>query len=544
MSEIHVKTAEGFLKRDNEVQNRYNTVRGNQLNLPPVFQRWVVLETVFDPNIITLDKIKELEGLHGEIRNREFAIDKTLPRNSILARPVYKSADGDITYAKTNLFLYPLFPSALSMPCKPGEHVWVMFESLTQRQILGYWVCSIVGSGHVDDVNHSHHPREYDETFLISKEENVEARFKHQEKIKKPRYHFKNGVYKKIFLDDDSTIVDPDSALISGDEGEYEKIIQQSDAAKASVYEAVPRFKKRPGDIALEGSNNTLIVLGRDRLGRVASYNPNDIFENSFSVDRTNPNLSKKNAGSIDIVAGRGQRPETGGKKVINHLQNQELAKDKVSTTQFSNEGDPDFLNDRSRIYVSQNTRVDESLLLTQKNSSRTPKVLDSENGDAGIIIKSDKVRIFARSDVQILVTGFSEEPIESAVGDYEPDTISNDNSANNTTQQIGENSIKTQNSDSKKWASITIKSNGDIVFEPSDTGYIKLGGEDANRGIVCTAQPVIAVNGGIAGTSIMTNGGGLIAGSQNPSPSGNIPALPQQGNADLGTFANKVLIK
>jgi len=531
---ITTKLAENNFYRDNYLDTIYNSLQKNSINLPPVFQRWVVLETIFDPTLIDIDKISQLENLYGEIKNSKYAINTTLPRNSILARQVFNSRLGNKVI--TNMFLFPLFPSALAMPCKPGEHVWVMFELLTQKQTLGYWVCSIVGPHHIDDVNHAHHPREFDRTFLSS-EDNSDASTKHQEKVKKPRYHFKNGVYAKV-IENEEPIIYPETGFVFGDSEEYERMMTLSDAAKASVYESVPRFKKRPGDIALEGSNNTLIVLGRDRTGNVANYSSTDEEQNFLSVDQTDSILSKKNAGSIDIVAGRGQKPETSGRKVINHLQNEELAKDKTSATQLSSEGDPDFFNDRSRIYISQNTKVDEGLLLVQKNSSRNPKVLDSPNGDAGIIIKSDKVRIFARSDVQILVTGFTEESVEYPAGDYEPG-LSND-----PDQKLSTNNIKTQNQDTKSWASITIKSNGDIVFEPSDKGYIKLGGEDANRGIVCSSQPVIPSNGGVAGTPIMTDGGGSFAGSMNPSPAGNIPALPQTANMDLGTFANKVLIK
>ncbi|NBP02368.1 MAG: hypothetical protein EBU90_20075 [Proteobacteria bacterium] len=551
------RIAEGYFNRDNYLDSIYNSLKKNNLNLPPVFQRWVVLETIFDPSIIDENKIAQLQTIHGKILNVQHAIKTTLPRNSILARPIYSSRQGNETDANINLmFLFPMFPSSLSMPCKSGEHVWVMFESLTQRQNLGYWVCSIVGPGHIDDVNHVHSPREFEKTFLAT-EENVDAGTKHQGKIKKPRYHFKNGIFTEVSdLDkepgeEEVSFIFPQTYYIQGGEDQYSTIIKESDAGRISVYESVPRFKKRPGDIALEGSNNALIVLGRDRTGNIAEYETiNEVLEIaggeisetiSFSQVKNNPSnpqIKKKNAGSIDIVAGRGQRPQTGGKKVINHLQNEELAKDKKSYNEFPDEGNPDFINDRSRIYVSQNTLIDSSLELTGSNESRRPAIKDSPEGDAGIIIKSDKVRIFARSDVQILVTGYQDESVTYQTGEYEIDDIENFD------QLISDNKIKTENRDSKKWASITIKSNGDIVFQPSDMGYIKLGGEDANRGIVCTTQPVVTSNGGVAGSPLLTTDGGQMAGSSNPSPTGNIPALPQDKTLDLGTYANKVLIK
>jgi hypothetical protein len=415
-----------------------------------------------------------------------------------------------------------------------------MFESLTEIQNLGYWICSIVGPGHMDDVNHSHPAREFENTFLVS-EEGSDARSKHQELIKKPRYHFKNGIYKEV-LEKETSIVSPETAIISGDSDEYERILSNSEASFLSTYESVPRFKKRPGDIVLEGSNNSLISIGRDRLGAIVNYETDQETGNK-NVPRTGEglgigNLQLKNAGSIDLVAGRGQKPTTSGRKVVNHLQNEELAKDRASANEIPNEGDPDLINDRSRIYISQRTKVDEALLISQKNSTRNPAILDSENGDAGIIIKSDKVRIFARSDVQILVSGFAEERVDFAEGNYEPGLSNSDD------EVLESPRIKTENNDSKKWASITIKSNGDIVFEPSDTGYIKLGGEDANKGIVCTVQPVVASNGGVAGAPLLTTDGGQIAGSVSPSPTGNAPALPQTQTLDLGTYSNKVLIK
>ena len=71
---------------------------------------------------------------------------------------------------------------------------------------------------------------------------------------------------------------------------------KDSMGAKLVTYESVPRFRKRPGDIALEGSNNTLIVLGTDR--------KDDLKKTDF----------KESAGTIDIVAGRGQSKKEYGK--------------------------------------------------------------------------------------------------------------------------------------------------------------------------------------------------------------------------------------
>lgn len=548
---ISTKVAENTLTRDNSLRAIYNShTSGVSFNLPPVFQRWVVLEVIFDPYFFDEKKLLELQEFYGEIRNaKKYSINSIPPRNSIIAKQVYNSSLGNRTEADNAMVLYPMFPSTISMPCKPGEHVWVMFESLTQRQDLGYWVCSITGPGDVEDVNHSHLPRELDNSLGTKSN----ARILHENSnTSKPRYHFKNGQLSRIILNEEEgatseIIYDPSTVTlfaepgVGADQNAYENLLTRTDAAKVSVYESVPRFKKRPGDLVLEGSNNSLIVLGRDRNSSVASYIEDD--SGNLKIDFDDPKVSRKNAGSIDIVTGRGQNEVTGGQKVLNDLQNQELAKHRESLS--PREGDPDFVNDRSRIYISQNTFTDKNLGndFVKKNSERNPPVIDSIDGDAGIIIKSDKVRIFARSDVQILVTGFKDETktftekLETPEGLRGMEDVSE--------QSISfSNTIKNENSDSKSWASITIKSNGDIVFEPSSFGYIKLGGEDANKGILCTTQPVIASNGGIAGFPVLTTAGGQIGGATSPTPDGNSPALPQTTALDLGTFSNKVLIK
>ena len=487
------------------VDNNYRTLGAERAalndgprSLPPIFQKWVVLDTIFDPHPESFndEQINNLELLHGKIRNREIGRGgKLLPRNTILAKPL----NNIFTTIQDPMFLYPMLPSAIALPCKPGELVWVMFEHLQAENREhnvdheeAFWVCAVVGSGHVEDVNHSHMGRSQEVTFIQA---NGGADAQQLSSGIKVRYHFKNGEYELVNDGRKGYILNPLKGRlknqvdvpVTGDE--YEDIIKNAAGAKISVYESVPRFKKRPGDVVLEGSNNTLIVLGRDRNGSASTAE------------------LKKNSGTIDIVSGRGQTDLTSGNKVINDLVNEELSKHGSSLKR--NEGNPDFKNDKSRIYVSQNTKVDENFDLAKNNSTlKKDPISDSDVGDSGIVIKSDKVRILARSDLQIVVTSNPKE----------------------------------EGSDSTKWASITLKANGDIVFKPSDMGYIKLGGDDADRGIVCSSFPVTTVNGGIEGGHLLTSMGGLFAGSTSASPEYNIP-LPTPGPT-AGVFSNKVLIK
>jgi hypothetical protein len=77
-------------------------------------------------------------------------------------------------------------------------------------------------------------------------------------------------------------------------------------------------------------------------------------------------------------------------------------------------------------------------------------------------------------------------------------------------------------------------------VFTPSKLGYIKLGGDDANRGIVCSDFPVTPTGGGIVGGPLLTTMGGQFAGAKSANSAGNLGAIAPS----LGTYANKVLIK
>jgi hypothetical protein len=522
MADIVRRIAENKHAQAGAMRAAYNT-HGveSDLNLPPVFQRWVVLDVIFDPFVIDQNKILYLESIHGMISNVEYAQKFQLPRNTIIARPIIHDQRGNRSNADYAMFLYPMFPSSLSMPCKPGEHVWVMFEDLTENKDLGYWICGIVGPGHVEDANHSHAPREFDASFSGGIGNNSPKDLHENKKII-PRYHFKNGIYTKIATDDEGVIVDPKTAYISGDKDAYEKILNESDASKAMIYEPVPRFKKRPGDIALEGSNNALIVLGTDRKNASVNWNPN---EKQDELLRTvipslpdGENASK--SGAIDIVAGRGVTPATGGKVASpppadppppgqeeNFLlyRHDELAKDLKSVVH--EEGNPDFKNDRSRIYVAQNTKVNRKIggFYSARNQiSFDPPLTDSADGDAGIIIKSDKVRIIARSDVQIMVMGFTSDP----------------NSPN----------IKNENeNDAMTWASVTIKQNGDIVFTPSEKGYIKLGDDKADKAILCTDVKATTVDGKVTfKPGIITTGADVVG----------------TGVSGQGTFSTKVLVK
>jgi len=215
-------------------------------------------------------------------------------------------------------------------------------------------------------------------------------------------------------------------------------------------------------------------------------------------------------SGMIDLVVGRGQTPTTGGQNVTNDLPATEVGKAVVDSV--ATEGDPDFASDRSRLVLMQKNRVDESFSLNEINielsngefqgtASNISTVSDSENGDGAVVIKSDKVRVIARSDIEFLVTT------------YERDE--------NGKMRIIE--------DTTKWAAIVLKPNGDIVFRPAEQGVLKWGGDDADKAVLCTDFPAQVNDGKVDAPPIVTTMAGMLGGTK---------------ISNQGMWATKVLIK
>lgn len=480
--DIQRSIAEG----EGETHLRYKSVYGQSGADTPNFIRMVILEVISDPS--TLDDTK-LSYYEHELKVANIKYAGVAPRNAIIARRVM---GGDAGANEKVMVLYPFFPPHLAMPAKPGEHVWAMFEHPDAKvNDIGYWFCRIVEPHFVEDVNYTHSNRQFDPSFTPG----IAAVFAGKDDAK---YEFSNGA---VDVKDDNRYVIADTATIPNDEKAYEKLLQETDASKLIKYESVPRYRKRPADVAFEGSNNTLIVLGTDRSGPVSDY---DTDPDKGKIPKpVKDDIGDDGSGIIDMVVGRGQTGETAGTPQKNKLNRKELGKSKKDIA--DKEGDVDLKTDRSRILISQRVPVDKRMGLDKYNTGTGvgPGVTDAGNGDGAIVIKTDKIRIIARTDVQLLVEGSS---ARDESGNLKPGT------------------------DTSKWASITIKMNGDIVFTPSDTGLIRLGGDDATLSPLCTR---------------VTRTAGM-PGPLSPPPPIVDTMGGAQGAADglNGTFATRVLLK
>lgn len=469
----------------------------------PTFSRMIILEVIPEPFIIDDNKLDYWGNVIG-VSNIHIA--KSVPRNSIIAKRINTGLE------KINqpMIVFPFFPSHLSLPCKPGEMVWTMFEDPNAKvKEIAFWFCRIAEPHFVDDVNHTHHARQLDSSFVQGTLQRAQGL--------RPIYDMRNGSV--IMTKDGSRITQEGSEILNSEEDDvFENLLTLNNASAMIQHESVPRFTKRPGDVVLEGSNNTLLVLGTDRKGPAAGYSGGPGL-----VSYVPTTDLQGFAGSIDIVAGRGMILETGGiptatTRVIDGVEfKKEISKSNDQVSQF--EGNPEFITDRSRVLISQRTMTDKNFLLSDFLDSMDIK--DSPNGDASVVIKSDKVRIIARSDISFLVTNY---------------ITSEENSAE------GRSEFKIDDIDPKNWASITIRSNGDIVFTPSSKGYIKLGGDDAQRAILCTQKSASVSEGIVSALPIATTAGGFVGtdGGKNVDPE----AVNKTKKPDLGSFSTKVLIK
>lgn len=220
------------------------------------------------------------------------------PKNSIRARIVSEPSPHAFLKNIDLPVFWPVFPFDV-FPVKEGEHVYVLFETPGH----GLWLSRIPEPFEVDDKN-----------ITLG--------------IKKYRLNDPNISEQQV--QDLSSEAEP------------------LDASPEFQKESVPKFTARVGDRVIEGSNNTLVVLGRDR--------PSDVGSGQ-----------KENAGTIHLVAGR------------------------------QKEEDLDLENDLSTIIISMNTDVDDNFKID---------VGSKENQVAAIGIRSDEIRIVARKGMKIVVEG------------------------------------------------------------------------------------------------------------------------------------------
>ena len=413
-----------------------------------VLQRAVTVEVLND---LALRSDDQWEEIRSSLSNP--GLLDSAPRNSIIVRVVTAGQD---KRSDSTLLCYPFFPPHMCFPLKAGEQVWLINESPDDITNVGYWMCRIPEPDFVDDVNYTHGDRKFDTVAppgLKEKADNIVSCCEKESCAVKPEEapgaekpdegqpphipSFINGTGQK------------DGFSLS-EEDAYEGIFTGSIANLSFTPEPVPRFTKRAGDLVLQGSNNTLICLGEDRgWGKLSVLTDLPNAEDS-NASKTEAEAERVFAGTIDMVTGRGrflpEKPTVDGSMGSDSsltaprlIENERgfIETDKQPATNGlaeSNrkgdpaEGDPDFINDMSRIYVSMNTDGDDMFGLTDNMPGFVPTKGGGGSGGGPtkgggspfapketvepvvespyIIVKSDEIRIIARYDEENEING------------------------------------------------------------------------------------------------------------------------------------------
>lgn len=413
------------LETQSDITQEVESVRGS--TPMPIFQIAVVVD-VIDRRIFTEDDLSKLD-----LNTATQGLAKRAPHNSIIARIITRGKD--LMDTTPEVFLPAMIYDA--EPVKPGEQVFVFYVDPYHNDQVGYWWRRVPQPQDTDDVNFTHADRKFEYQEGISTFDKFDGKEQSE-----PR--FDNG----------GSMVDDEQRTLAGI-NDFKKILDEARSNDQIVKEPVARFKKRPGDKCIVGSNSTRIVLGTDRPG-LTSTNPQGL------------DKPKKNSGTIDMVVGYGlDGTRTAPVTIENARKEMEVNKVPKKSNQKDNpnEGEVDFENDKSRIYVSANTDADGNFGITVGSD-------DGSGEAAAVVLKSDQVRLIARDDVKI---------------------------------SVGENG-----------AGVIIRGN-DIILVPAPDGVIKLGGEDANKALLVNdgfnaggsvfGIPIISTMGGATGLGNPTQG-------------------------------------
>jgi hypothetical protein len=362
---------------------------------PPTLQRAVVVDVITSPAELTEEYLNELANL---VNNAELL--EIMPVNSVIARIV--SNNGGVS-PQQNTILFPLFSSHIMLPIKPGEHVYAIFEdSGFKNNKLGFWISRPTSPLQIEDPNYTHYDRLWDPTTDPANYSTGQTTKRPQTS---PAYSFQNGggSEESVTLSNEGL---PDKA------NPYDVIVKNADAAKSFVTEPVPRWKKRPGELVLQGSNNSLIVLGTDR-------NAGLVAEGEIKPD----------SAAVDIVVGRGRHKkqpgtfpdseEDDGKYATAPIVANNIRADGTEGTETDKaphrsaafpdkgnvrEGDPSPKWDAARVLVTQQANVDENYGISA--AEYPPNALKPEQpeaigplGRSYVVSKADHVRTIARGD-------------------------------------------------------------------------------------------------------------------------------------------------
>jgi len=412
---------------------RSEAIRATMTNAEmPTLLKAVVLDVVTDAASLDFDYIDRVSAV---VNNPEFV--PLMTPNSIVARIV---SNNEGTSINNTMVFFPLFSSHFMLPISPGEQVYIMYEDLAGTgNKLGYWIDRIPGFSTFEDPNYTHYDRRFDPSGNPLNYSTKDLANRPTDSIPETfqngggtplTYTIRNTEEQRENTDNNlSDSGNPNKIGSNGpDNNVYNNIFDKAFATPLITPEPVPRWKKRPQELVLQGTNNALIVLGEDRNGPIsgALVDP--------PLDIAKSGRSPRYAGAIDLVVGRGryfpavgENPRTGtaanppgelstAPLVVDNTRGfLETDKNPFRTSRENianpNEGNPSPIYDAARIYVVQQSRVDENYKLIPSDNGgieypegTIPNEQPPENGYVGrsyVVAKADHLRFIARREPQ-----------------------------------------------------------------------------------------------------------------------------------------------
>lgn len=336
-----------------------------------------------------------LEDEEWNLNVDEGKLVNDMPRNSIVAIPVGPSQQVENIGEK--IICYPFFSSHISLPIKSGEMVWVFAETdFDNEEDLGvgpfYWMSRVHGSLLSEDVSFTHYERQFEPLNLNFSEKDQDVKDV-IDMMKEYGPKFPGEIFAASIRD---------------------TVFQKYD----TNMEPVPRLTKLPPDLVLQGSHNTAICLGTsisDTRQMENKLEQKQALDPKVSVARDQYDTSESYGGAIDIVVGRASiisaldrlTEESDGiaygqngspLMVLNDLGDYETkknptfldtekSKDILHPRNFNmQEGDPDIMTDASRIYLSINDNIDDTMNISpiMANSLYGDEIPETMGTDSG----------------------------------------------------------------------------------------------------------------------------------------------------------------
>lgn len=348
-------------------------------------------------------------------------ISDNMPINSIVVELVGITNIIDSSVQKdTRIACLPLFSSHISMPLKKGEAVWIIsFEEKSENNFNYYWLSRVHGDTATEDANFTSPNR-------LNTEKGVDtARAYNKSQLIEQEYNVAD--YPKF--DNFITLPDESQVFIVSSNDREEQELERLTKSNNITLEPVPRYYKNEDELALQGSNNTLIALktfdgyASNREWDTQEYTSEDSFYGNINK------VNIENDGFIDIVAGRSrfntlpsssdffdindvnnfQKTFTTSSfrtcypTIVNSLgrfeNNKNFENFLEETPRPNQEGKPDFNHDAARICLSENRNLDREFNIFSTFFNQFDMSFPQDFNLSTIVNKSDNIRLIARQN-------------------------------------------------------------------------------------------------------------------------------------------------